>query len=126
MSKALLVATAVAGLALATSTLAEPFGDGRSREGSLEPSPRAEAEPRHDLWERGDRHAERRHRRRHAPPAQAPSPGYPDQTPYGYDAYGGYGGYNYGGGYSGDYDNAPPRPAPPPSPRGLHNGLWYY
>jgi hypothetical protein len=127
MSKALLVASIVAGVvAFAGSATAEPFGAARSREGGVQPSPRAQAaqEERHDLWEGSERLAEqrRRHRHRQAYPAGQNAGGYPGQN-------GGYN-YGYGGGYLGDYDTygnpPPPRPAPPQSPRGLHDGLWYY
>ena len=108
MSKALLVASIVAGVAaFAGSATAEPFGAARSREGGVQPSPRAQAaQERQDLWEGRERLAEqrRRHRHRQAYPAGQNAGGYPGQN----------GGYNYGngGGYSGDYDNPPHRPAP--------------
>lgn len=120
MSKALLVASIVfAGVAIATSALAEPFA--RDREGGAGPSRAQAAEQRRDLWEAREQAYEQRRRQRerqrHAlPPGQ--NAGGP--APYGYGA-------PYGGGYvSGDYVNPPPRQAPPPSPRGLHDGLWYY
>lgn len=126
MSKAMLVAASVAALALASSAVAEPFGAGRSREGSVEPRG---AERRHDFWEGRDRLAER-HRRRPAtqgPPPGQSAAGYPGQTPYPYGGYDYGASYGYGyGGYSGAYGDTPPRPAPPHSPRGLHDGLWYY
>jgi len=123
MSKALLVASIMAGVALATTAVAEPFDAGRSREGAAEARARA-AEQRRDLWEARDRMARQRNHRRYPPATQGPPPGqnaggYPRQTPYAYGA-------PNGGGYGGDFANPPPRPPPPPSPRGLHDGLWYY
>ncbi|WP_018265134.1 hypothetical protein [Methylosinus sp. LW4] len=121
MSKALLVASIVfAGVAVAASARAEPFARDRQREGGAGPSRAQAAEQRRDLWE-ARKHAyeqrrRQRERQRHAPPPGQNAGG---PAPYGYGA-------PYGGGYYGDYVNPPPRQAPPPSPRGLHDGLWYY
>jgi hypothetical protein len=131
MSKALLVASIVAGVALATAATAEPFGAARSHENGVQPAPQtraAEDQRRRDLWEARERLAEQRQRQRHRQQAGQNAGGYPGQTPYAYGPPNG--GYGAGGGYSGDYGNygdpPPPRPAPPQSPRGLHDGLWYY
>lgn len=123
MSKVLLVASIVAGVALATAAEAEPFGAPRSRESGVQPSQQhraAEEQRRRDLSEARERLAEQRQRRHRASAGQNAGD-YPGPAPYAYGAPSpGYGGYGY------DVDNPPPRPAPPQSPRGLHNGLWYY
>ncbi|WP_166143934.1 hypothetical protein [Methylosinus sp. RM1] len=122
MSKVLLVASIVAGVALATAAEAEPFGAPRARESAAPQQSRAaEEQRRHDLWEARERLAEQRERQRsrHRNAGDYPGSGYPGQAPYAYGAP--YGGYGYG-----DDVAPPPRPAPPQSPRGLHNGLWYY
>lgn len=102
------IAIIAAGVSLATLASADPRDGGGAFDRD---AARAPYQGYRDEQSAADHEG---HRRRHLHQNSRNDAGQGVYVPYSYaDDYGG-------------WSNPPPRPAPPPSPRGLHNGLWYY